>query len=191
MIHFINSVLNKISNGKTVIVLLTVTLSFMAMINLVNLPVSVQRIDQISNGAGILDMKFYFTNNEAYQLLDTIQPDGRRIYLHFLLFFDMIFPFLYSLSLAVVSKVIYHKVFQSNSHELWTLIPFVAGIFDYMENLTIMTLLKYYPRHLDFLASLAGYLTAGKWIFSVVSLLNILLALLYMAWRYKVRNLFN
>lgn len=182
MIDRLYNKINQISNGKSLTVLLTLSLLLMVVVNLINLPITVPRINELSNGAGILDAKLYYTSIEAYQVLDAQQPAGRQVYLKFFTMFDSIFPLIYSLALAVIITVIFRLAFPSASwFQKLSLVPFIVGMLDYLENAAIITMLIKYPVHVD-IASIAGYFTLGKWVFSWFSLLLIVLGLMRLLW---------
>ncbi len=183
MIDRVHSIINRISNGKNLTLLLTLSFLLMAIINLVNLPISVPRIKQQSGGIGILDTEIFYTSEHAYQLLDALQPAGRKAYLKFLTSLDMVFPLIYSTALAVVITAIFRRAFSDRRVQKLNLVPLGAGLFDYLENTAIITMLLKYPIHLDSLASVAGYFTLVKWVFVWASLLLFLLGLVGGFWR--------
>lgn len=163
------NILNKISNGLTLSVLLLLSTALMLLVNLFDLPFSVPRIVQLSNGAGILDTRLFYTSQKAYEILQAQGSAGRYAYMNFLTLFDSFFPILYSLTFAVVILVLFRRTYLV---DLWgrmlLLTPFIVCIFDYMENITILTMLFKYPVHIE-MAALAGYFTLAKWIFTWIS----------------------
>lgn len=178
MITNLHAKINRISNGKSLIFLLALSLLLMVGINTINLPISVPRINELSHGVSILDLKTYYTSTEANQVIETLNPQGRSAYLKELIVFDFIFPFIYSLCLAVIVTVIFRKAFkQTSGFQKLFFIPFFAGMFDWLENISIITMLINYPTHVD-ISYIAGYFTLGKWIFTWFSLFLIVLGLI-------------
>ncbi|HBF35983.1 MAG TPA: hypothetical protein DDW50_01530 [Firmicutes bacterium] len=179
MFNHVYTKISQIANKRSIIILLSLCLLLMTSINTINMPVSVPRINEISHGAGVLDVKLYYTSGEAYQLLERLQPGGRLVYLKLLTLFDFIIPFLYSLCLAIIINVIFGKAFPSI---IWIqklcLTPFLAGIFDYLENVSIIRMLIKYPKF-DAISFFAGYFTLAKMLFGWVTLLLILFGLIY------------
>lgn len=57
------------------------------------------------------------------------------------------------------------------------LMPLGAGLFDYLENMAMITLLVRYPAHVDGVARIAGYFTVLKWAFTGISLVLLVLGL--------------
>lgn len=181
MIHFVYKNINRFSNVRTMTVLLMLSFALMFVVNFIDLPNTVPRIIHLSGGTGILDTELTYSSVKAYQVLNSQQTVGRHAYLKFLTTFDMIFPLIYSLALSVTITVLFRLIFSSI---VWiqklSLVPLIAGMFDYLENIAIIIMLTKYPVHVDGIACIAGYFTLGKWIFSFISLLFIVIGLINM-----------
>ncbi|MHB8232875.1 MAG: hypothetical protein ACYDDB_08245 [bacterium] len=112
-------------------------------------------------------MRFYYTAEEAYRILDLQQQSGRRAYLKFLLFFDTMFPLLYAVAFSALLAKVFLKTFSETS---WThnliIVPLIVAIFDYLENFSIIKMLVKYPERI-WIANIAGYFTACKWLLSL------------------------
>lgn len=152
-------------NVNLLLFLIGLTFACALFINLSDFPISVRRIKIISNGAGIPDMKFYYTSEEVYRILDLQQQSGRQAYIKFLLFFDTMFPLLYGIAFSALLAKVFLKTFSKTS---WThnliIVPLIVAIFDYLENFSIITMLIKYPERI-WIANIAGYFTACKWLF--------------------------
>lgn len=179
MINYVYTKVNKLASARSVTVLLFLSLLLMVIINTLNMPVSVPRISELSNGAGILDMKLYYTSGEAYQLLERLQPDGRSVYMKLLLVFDFVFPFLYTLSLVLIVTVTFRYAFQSTTNlQKLCLMPLLAGLCDWIENICVLTMLAKYPKFSN-VAYISGYFTLGKWVFILLSLILIAVGMVF------------
>ena len=154
-----------------------VVLPMVLALNLLDLPYSVPRIRHISGGADILDVKLFYTADQAYALLAAYGPTGRHVYLWGLATVDMVLPLLYSVLLAVALTLALRPILRPSSPlRLLNLLPLLAGLCDYLENAAILTLLAHYPQRLDGLAGAAGFLTLGKQVFAFSSIVLTLLA---------------
>lgn len=178
MTERIHNWLSRISSGPLSAALMTLSLLLMAGVNLINLPLSVGHIKQVSGGADILDTRVFYTPQGAYGALDALQPAGRQLYLRFLVGFDLLFPLLYSIALATLLTVVLRRAFPGRPRmQRLNLMPLGAGLFDYLENMAIITLLVRYPTHVDGVALIAGYSTLLKWSFTGISLVLLVLGL--------------
>jgi hypothetical protein len=157
-------------NINLLLFLLCLTFASALFINLFDFSMSVRRIKIISNGEGILDMKFYYTAEEAYYIIDSQQQSGRKAYKNFLLFFDTCFPLLYAVAFSALLAKVFLKTFPET---MWMhyliIVPFIVAIFDYLENFSIIAILVKYPKRI-WIANIAGYFTACKWLFALLGI---------------------
>ncbi|MDN5352292.1 MAG: hypothetical protein PWQ12_1212, partial [Clostridiales bacterium] len=155
----INALFKKISGsagGKVVTILFCFTIAMMIIINTVDMAVSVPRIEAVSGGAEILDMKVYYTSDEAYKILDQLGTEGRRVYQGMLTEFDFIFPLLYALTLSMSAVMILGKLFPNAMRiQKLVLIPLLAVAFDWLENISALVMLANY-RKVSAVSSVAG-----------------------------------
>ncbi|QQZ59029.1 hypothetical protein JI735_20130 [Paenibacillus sonchi] len=158
----ITRMLNKWGTLKTVLPLLVLTITLMVVINTAHLPITVPRIQEVSQGADILDMHIFYSKTEVYSLLEQLQPEGRRIYIKLLMGFDFAFPALYAVTFSLIVSTLYRS---SRRWIIRTLVwlPLMAGVFDWSENVSIIMILLKYPVT-SVAAYAAGFLTLGKWI---------------------------
>lgn len=177
MLETLTRRLNKFGTLKTVLPLLVLTITLMVVVNTVYLPVTVPRIQEVSQGAGILDMHIFYSKTEVYSLLEQLQPEGRRVYIKLLMGFDFAFPALYAITFSLIVSMLYRSSGRWIIRSLvW--LPFVVGIFDWSENVSIIMVLLKYPVT-SVAAYAAGFLTLGKWISIWLSLVVVLAGLCY------------
>ena len=76
---------------------------------------------------------------------------------------DVVYPLVYSFLLAVILTLLFrHKSYKP---AWWvTLLPFVSGLFDYLENGAIVGLLTTYPAQSPALAMLCEVAKLAKWL---------------------------
>lgn len=114
-----------------------------------------------------------------YTLLVTLGEKGRNLYLFKQIPFDMIYPFLYGFSFTLLLAYIYNLLFTKQTILRFVcLIPFVASIFDYAENITIANLIYNFPYFSISNALMANTFTILKSSFTIVSFLLVFMGVL-------------
>lgn len=116
---------------------------------------------------GFPDAYLHYTANNFYALMEQYSLEEIGIYTRSIIFLDFLYPVFYSLFLALFIFRLSHKTFLS-------LLPFGVLIFDYFENLSVLTLIKLMPSRYDTLATIAGYFTLTKWILASFCLMIVL-----------------
>jgi len=87
-----------------------------------------------------------YSFNYANELLTILGPEGRNLYLYTQLPFDFIYPGLFSITYSLLLIWLFGKTFNVNSKIYYfALIPFLAGIFDYVENIFIIKMITSFP----------------------------------------------
>lgn len=93
----------------------------------------------------------------ALDLLSTLGEEGRSLYLHRQLPLDFIYPALFAVSCCFGLAWLLAKVFSKDSKLFYfCLVPLAAGLFDYLENICVASMLVLYPdisQQLVFVAS--------------------------------------
>ena len=135
--------LEKQHSGKKVLVLFLLTNIVYAYMLLVTIPATME----FSNGLQLLDMMpvgydLEYVNTLFHSLGDT----GRQMYLTKQIPVDMIYPLLFGISYAAVLAYFLLKLPKPNPKYLYLcLLPVIAGIADYLENIGIISMLNTYP----------------------------------------------
>jgi hypothetical protein len=89
--------------------------------------------------------------------------NGRQLYTT-LQVLDLIFPLGYGISMTLALTGIITRLFpEGHSMERTILIPILAMIFDYLENITIATLIASYPNLSPLVVNIASIFTLLKW----------------------------
>lgn len=134
------------------------------------------RFMKITGGDRILDMQLFYSQHEAFKNLSNYGNDGRRFY-HYIQIVDMIIPFLYSYFFALLLSHLLKKAFSGNDGLLkLNLIPFLAAIADYTENVGVFIMLRTYPDVSEFLPTLTNIAGAVKIIINLSVLLLIIIS---------------
>lgn len=136
---FINSHLT----GKKVILLFVLTNLVYAIMLIITIPKTMK----YSNGMKLLDMMPFGYNSEyIITLFESLGESGRQAYLKTQLPIDMIYPLLFGISYCLLIGYFLKKLNKLNSVYFYLcILPIIAGIADYLENIGIITMLNSYP----------------------------------------------
>lgn len=154
--YFINS----ISNWKTLVGILMVYLLFA----LVLLPNAEEKINRLAGKEiGPIDLTFGFNPARILQMVEDYGQEGREYYSEVEMTIDLAYPIVYAFMLAIILTILYRRLLLAPVRYL-NLLPFVALFFDYLENLTIVSLLTHYPEQSMTMATLCEIFKLLKWI---------------------------
>jgi len=111
------------------------------------LTVTIPKTTEFSNGMKLLDMMpTGYDLNYVSELFTSLGENGRLTYLTNQIPVDMIYPLLFGLSYCLLLGFFLKKLKKLNSPCVYLcVIPIIAGIADYLENIGIITMLKNYP----------------------------------------------
>jgi len=123
-----------------------------------------------------LDVRVSYTKEEVATLFQEMGTEGRQIYYFLESRIDMIFPLIYGPMFLMLFAFFFKKWWGSESRMLYlSFLPASTMLFDIMENLNILKLLKNHDQLTDQMVALASTFTGIKMILFVTSLLGILL----------------
>ncbi len=127
----------------------------------------------------LLDLQFGFTPEFAHAVLAGYGEYGRQGMMLFTGIVDTVYPLVYGSFLALlISRFKIKSNASSNNFKIINLIPFIAVLFDFLENTGILIMIQYYPQQMIPIAwgtSVAGMF---KWIFLGCSVLILLFFLI-------------
>ena len=124
----------------------------------------------LSGGLPILDTRPGYTIAEVEHLFTVLGEQGRQLYTT-LQVLDLIFPLGYGISMTLALAGIITRLFpEGHSMEKAILIPILGMIFDYLENITIATLIASYPNLSPLVVSIANIFTLLKWSSMILAL---------------------
>ena len=135
--------LEKQTSGKKVLSLFILT----NVVYLFMLFVTIPKTMRFSNGMKLLDMlPTGYNQDYVNELLKTLGKNGREIYLTNQIPVDMIYPLLFGLTYSLLLAYFLKKLNKLKSpFNYLCLLPIIAGISDYLENIGIITMLNSYP----------------------------------------------
>jgi hypothetical protein len=125
-----------------------------------------------------LDLMFFFTPQQAFEMIEKYGEQGRALYLRIELTADIVYPIIYTLFFGLLISWLFQRGFTPTSPmQKWNLMPVGAWFFDMLENLGIVSMLSMYPAQPVALAWLTMIVGSLKWAFAFVSIALILVGL--------------
>jgi hypothetical protein len=131
---------------------------------------SIPQVEQHANGMKLFDLSpSGYSHQYALELLKNLGSTGRDIYLYRQLPLDFIYPGMFAVSCCLLLTWLFKKSLIINSSMFyWCIIPLVAGLFDYLENICIILMLKSYPNVPELLVIFASIFTVFKSILTII-----------------------
>jgi len=154
----IDKIKERASRRNTLIFLVIAVVSFVLMGAVI-----MAMMDQ-SGILALLDMRFFYTFDEVTEYLTALGETGRTYYLYQKIV-DSFFPIGYGLGIALALGYLFRKSDIKNSWHYIILIPIIAAIFDYIENMLLTTQILSFPTISEVIVSIAAITTLIKWIF--------------------------
>jgi hypothetical protein len=172
MITKLSNTLKKYATGRIIFAFLALMLLFAIVI----VPMIQGRLESSSGGSGPIDLLLSYTPEKAYSMIESYGDDGRSLYRTFAMTGDVIYPVVYSIFLGLLITWLFQRSFTSNSKlQILNTVPLGAWLFDWLENINIVTMLSLYPSSPTTVAKLASICTTIKWGFGAVGILLVLI----------------
>jgi hypothetical protein len=113
------------------------------------LTITIPEVMNFSNGIKILDMiPTGYDPEYVNSLLVTLGAKGRNAYLFHQIPVDMIYPILFAISSCLILAYFFNKLNKSDGALFYLcFIPLFSGVFDYCENLGIISMLINFPEN--------------------------------------------
>lgn len=159
------AVLDRVPRARTV----WVTFAFFVLFMSVGFPLW-ERVSEMPDEVRVLDLRFGYGPDVVYAVLAELGSVGRSAYVRSLTTLDVAWPLVYGAFLTVLPAYAFAHVARRR-RRLIVAVPILGVVFDYLENVSILTLLARYPERIDALAWTAGTLTAIKWVFVSAAML--------------------
>lgn len=162
MIKRLVSWLNKISSAQTVIITLGIFLLFTALV----LPSQSRIAEERTGGGDSPDTSFFYTQDDLFRMAEQYGEEGRQAYVRARYTFDVIWPLVYLAFLTTGIGWFGNQLSLKKPLLDWAvLVPWLATLFDYLENAAASLVMAFYPLQLAIPAGLAPLFTMLKWIF--------------------------
>ena len=184
------SFLQRASSGKAVLILFVLTNLVYGTI----LGYSIPLVLSFSPESILFDMSpAGYSYAEAIELLESLGPDGRNAYLTIQIPIDLVYPAMFGVSYALmITRILNQGVPKYSRVHLLAFVPLFAGLFDYLENASIVAMLYAFPDVSENLVTSASSFTIAKSGLTTLFFLVLLVSLVYLAiWRLKKRTASN
>jgi len=154
------------------------------------LTVTIPKTMEFSNGMKLLDMMpSGYDLNYVSELFSSLGENGRLTYLTNQIPVDMIYPLLFGLSYCLLLGYFLKKLNKLNSPYLYLcLLPVIAGISDYLENIGIITMLNNYPDLTETMVNATNTFTVLKSISTSVFFIALIVILIILGIKFVKRN---
>lgn len=173
MLKKIAHMLDRLSKGKTLVLLFAAGLALIFLFQVRN-----HHLEQLSGKSRpTLDGKLYYSPDSAFAIIDSLGEKGRNFYALTELTLDLIFPIIYSLLLSLLIIYLFKRPRKYKHYQLLGFIPFVGFFADILENASIVGMAYSYPDKNTLVAGAASTFTCIKWISLMTSAVIIVIGL--------------
>ncbi len=188
MKRIINFIENNTS-GKRVLALFILT----NVVYIFMLAVTIPKTMRFANGMKLMDMMpTGYDLNYVSTLFSALGENGRLTYLTNQIPVDMIYPLLFGLSYCLLLGYLLDKLNKLNSQYIYLcLLPIIAGIADYLENIGIISLLKNYPELTEITVQTTNSFSLIKSISTSAFFIVLIVTLLVLGIQFMKRNKSN
>ena len=125
-----------------------------------------------------LDLMFFYTPAQAFEMMDKYGAAGRSVYLKIELTADVIYPMIYTSFFGLLISWLFQRAFKPESKmQEWNVMPVGAWLFDMLENTGIVSMLLMYPSKPEVVAWLTMLFGSLKWVFFVLTMGLVLVGL--------------
>ncbi len=173
-------IIKNLSGGKVLLlfVLANIVLAVMLMI-------TIPKTMAYANGMELLDvMPTGYSADYIRALFEALGQEGRAVYLYNQIPIDMFYPFLFGLSYCLITGYFLNKLGKINTGLFYLcFLPIMAGLADYMENITIISMLYSYPELNQFSAAAANIFTITKSAISTVYFCTLMIIMVVFAFK--------
>ena len=146
-----------------IFIMLGTFLLILALINTRGLAISSLALQEAAGGLTILDTRLVYNPTDVDQFLKALGAEGRTAYQLTHLTLDLVFPIAYSLFFAGASLWLTGKLGLSTPQkQKVALLLLLAGVFDLLENFSIMGMVAAFPTQVNALALLSQLFTLIK-----------------------------
>ena len=133
MLHQISQKFHAWATGWRVVILLIAETLMMFYI----MPLAAAIMALAANNSVMpLDLMFFYTPAQAFEMMDKYGEAGRSIYLRIELTADIIYPIIYTLFFGLLLSWLFQRAFKPDSQmQKWNVMPLGAWFFDMLKML--------------------------------------------------------
>ena len=126
-----------------------------------------------------------YSYSQAIELLKSLGLEGRNTYLTVQIPLDFVYPALFGVSYALlITWILKQSVARESRLFLLAFLPLLAGIFDYLENMSIIAMLNGFPDVSESLVLIASSFTIAKSVMTSLSFVFLLVAIIGLVARF-------
>ena len=135
--------LQNLASGRIVLILFILTMAIFSLMIMFTIP----KVESFASGIPLFDMSpAGYSYQQAISLLESLGEEGRNVYLLQQLPIDFVYPGLFAITYALLLTWLFAKSFESDSKIFFlALVPMLGGLFDYLENIGIIIMMKAFP----------------------------------------------
>jgi hypothetical protein len=169
-------------SGKKILILFILTSLVYAMM----LTITVPKVMNFADGMKLLDMlPTGYTPDYVNSLFNALGQEGRNAYLFQQIPLDLIYPGLFGVTYCLLFAFILKKLGKEDSHLFYLcFIPVFAVIFDYLENIGIIIMLKNYPDNAPIISQITNVFSISKSTLVTISFIILFIFLLALLTKY-------
>ena len=185
MIKRISDWLHRVSTGWVALSALIIFLLFSALV----LPQQATTAEQETGSTDSPDTSFFYSASDLYRMAESYGEQGRQAYVRARFTFDLVWPLVYTLFLAMAISWVFGRAFALASRwQRANLAPLLGALLDYLENLSTSLVMLRYPDQTPVVDALAPVFTALKWSVLGASFLLLLGGIVVVVWRRRKRT---
>ena len=153
------------------------------IVYVIMLTITIPKVMGFSGSMKILDMMpSGYTPEYVTSLFITLGEKGRFVYLHYQLPVDMVYPLLFGVSSCLILAYFLNKLGKLDSPLYYIcLIPLLSGLFDYGENIGIITMLNTFPNNSLFVTQITNLFSILKSSFTTTYFIVLIVILFFLA----------
>lgn len=169
-------IIQKNASGKLVLVLFLLTMTIYSIMIFYSIPAVMFFAPEFV----LFDLSpTGYSYQGAMDLLDALGPEGRSIYLTKQLPLDFIYPGLFAITYSLLLVWLFLKSTRHQSKIFYlTLVPILAGICDYIENVFIIVMINSFPDLSSDMVGIASLFTIMKSSFTSIFFILLLWAVI-------------
>lgn len=180
MIERFSESITRLASAKRILTMLV----FMVILVAFMMPATSNAIKAMSGGVDLLDTCMVCSAEDIYARIQAYGEEGRQFHVRATATIDIALPLTYTLFEALLIAFLLKSAgYEHRILRRLSLVPFIAGGLDLLENAGIILLLTVYPQRYLVLAEATSALTLLKWGFNALSLLLGMLAAGLWIWR--------
>lgn len=173
--------IQKWASGRNVLILLGADLVFMLGI----MPYMGKKMEALAPGIPPLDITIpSYSAEYAQDVITKMSDPARAFYKSIELGADLVYPLIYGFAFALLIAFLWKKLDWGQGLLKWVILfPLLGMLFDYGENLSIVSLINQYPNPTTGTAQIAAYFSLAKWSFVFSTLAATIIGLLAWGWK--------